>query len=99
MTHYHRRWRECTDYSGCRDRGVEGKVADQLISFGPLTGCFELAAALMAHYEVDPDAHPAVLFELEQAIGEAMLDTGRDILREHRIAYPGFDPTAEAVAS
>jgi hypothetical protein len=98
MAHYHRKWRECTDYADCLYRGAEGLIDDCLISFGPISGCSELAAALMRHYEVDPTQHPDALFEMEQAIGEAMLDTGRDILREHGIAYPGFEPTAVAVA-
>ncbi|MEU7677912.1 hypothetical protein AB0C42_24230 [Micromonospora taraxaci] len=100
MTHYHRRWRECTNYIDCRHRGAVGRIDDDcLISFGPISGCSELAAELMRFYEVDPAAHPDALFEMEQAIGEAMLDTGRDILREHRIAYPGFDPAAEVAVS
>lgn len=99
MSHNHRVWMPCTNPYYCQHRGVEGNAPDSLISFGPLTGCSELAAELMRHYEVDPSQHPEVLWEIEQAIGEEMLDIGRNILREHGIAYPGFDPTKETAQS
>lgn len=91
MTHYHLTWTRCVDPS-CRDQGKEGLLSGGYILFGAITGCSELAAALMAHYEVNPDDHPDVRAEIEQAIGEELLDTGAAILREHGIAYPGFDP-------
>lgn len=63
-------------------------------TFGLLGGMRMLAETLLAHYEIDPDDHQAVVAELESAIGEELLDIGRETLAKHGIPIP-----AEASAS
>ncbi len=57
-------------------------------TFGLLGGMQMLARTLLAYYEVDPDDHPAVMAELEVAIGEELLDLGRSVLAERGIPIP-----------
>lgn len=50
--------------------------------FTPLGGMHMLARGLLEHYEIDSAQFPAVVAELEQIIGEELLDIGREVLEE-----------------
>lgn len=77
LEHYHLEYRLCTDYT------CDGSRPDMFVPMGPITGMRGVAAELMRHFGFEPTEHQDVWSELEQAIGEEMLDTGRDILTEH----------------
>lgn len=53
------------------------------IGMGPISGLQGVAHELMRTLGVEPDEHRAVAMELEQAIAEASLDAGREVLAEH----------------
>ncbi|MFD1145936.1 hypothetical protein [Saccharothrix hoggarensis] len=53
------------------------------IGFGPISGLSGVAEELMLTLGHDPDDHPELRAELEQAIGEETLNLGRQILAEH----------------
>jgi hypothetical protein len=56
--------------------------------WSPLSGLRDLARALVADWEYDADEYPAMLDELEQALGEAIVDTAQEIMREHGLEWP-----------
>ncbi len=78
--HSHLEFVPCT---GWRAQDCRGPRPDMFVPMGPITGMRGVADELMRHLGYDPREHPDVLHELEQAIGEEMLDTGRQILAEH----------------
>lgn len=43
----------------------------------------DLAGGLMLHFGIAPTDHREVLAELDQEIGDLLLDLGRDVLRRH----------------
>jgi hypothetical protein len=49
--------------------------------FTLLGGMQMLAKTFMAFHDLDPEAHPEVVQELASALGDALLDTGREVLR------------------
>lgn len=53
------------------------------VLMGPISGLSGVAAELMRHLGYEPAEHLDVAIELEAAIGDEMLDTGRDILTAH----------------
>lgn len=61
---------------------------DLHISIGPISGMVEVAREAVLHLGVHPDAHPGLLIEVQQAIGEEILDTVRAVLAERGIAVP-----------
>jgi hypothetical protein len=64
------------------------------VLMGPISGLSGVAGELMRHLGHDPADHPAVLIELEQAIGEEMLDTGREVLTGHGLTpRDAYDPS------
>lgn len=72
----------------CRVPGCTRPRRDTLVPVGPLSGMSFVAAELMRHYGVEPSEHLDVWHEVEQAISEDMLDTGRAILTEHKLVSP-----------
>jgi hypothetical protein len=56
---------------------------DCTIGLGPISGVSGVVAELMRHYGYEPEAHPDVARDLEQAVGEELLDVGREILAGH----------------
>ncbi len=77
--HVHLEYRECTGYAY---NHCPGPRPDMYVPMGPISGLSGVAAELMRHLGYEPAEHPDVLHELEQAIGEEMLDVGRDVLAE-----------------
>ena len=73
----------CLRYWDCDRTGPE-----MVIVFGPLTGISEVARQLILHFEIDPEEHDGLLLEVEQAIGDQMLDTAREIFAERGIPIP-----------
>ncbi len=53
--------------------------------FTPLGGMRMLARGLLAHYEVDREWTDAEVMELENIIGDELLDIGREFLAERGI--------------
>lgn len=51
--------------------------------FTGLGGVRNLARSLMFHYDIDPDAHPEALSDLDDVIGEELLSVARATLTEH----------------
>ncbi len=78
-----------------RAREVVEREHSMCMPFG-LAAMPNLAGALMAFYGVDPAAHPTVVAELEKAIGEELLDIGREVLTAHGL---WIDPTAPAAVT
>jgi hypothetical protein len=77
--HTHLEPMPCRDYKGCAD----GPRPDMFVPMGPITGMRGVATELLLHLGYQPAEHPDALHELEQAIGEEMLDVGRQVLAEH----------------
>jgi hypothetical protein len=82
MDHWHWEPTRCTRY------GCDGRTPEMLIAMGPISGVVNVARELIGHFEIDPDEHDGLLLEVEQAIGDQMLDTMREILAERRIPIP-----------
>ncbi len=59
-----------------------------LVPMGPISGMKFVARELIAHFEIDPDAHGDLALEVEFAIGDEMLTMMREILRERGIPIP-----------
>jgi hypothetical protein len=53
---------------------------------GPVSGLSGVALELILHLGVNPDDHPGLLIEVEQAIGEETLALGRAMLAERGIS-------------
>jgi hypothetical protein len=78
----HNHWfqRRCTDYQFCT-----GPASIPMVGWGPLTAMRVVATGLMEHLGADPEKHSAALHELEQEVGEALLELGEQFLAEHNI--------------
>jgi hypothetical protein len=61
----------------------------QFPRFTMLGGMRMLARGLLLHQGYDPDAYPDLVAELEDTIGEELLDIGRETLAEHHMAILG----------
>lgn len=68
----------------CRDPRCKQQGSDHLIGWG-LGAMAGVARGLMLHLGVDPDDHPGQFDDLDQIVGEALLDLGADLLREKGI--------------
>jgi hypothetical protein len=58
---------------------------DSMISIGPVSGLRGVARELILHLGVDPDEHPGLLVDVQQAIEEETLEIGRAMLTERGI--------------